>query len=544
MMPASFPRSLAILLLRFAIWIAPHDTLDWGRGMLNELHHVEGNWSALLWSIGGAGVLAKHAALALIFPGSHRRTISSASELFAKELPMRKATLTAIAACVVASLLFTASPVFRQALAVSLLQWEALLHAGDFSPEVPGLREIQRRAEQNHDAEGLAFVAVRQGNASESARLADEAVHLDPKLVWIYGPVASTSLPQDKDRWVVELTKFDPQNALPYFIAAEAIDIDEIVREQIPRKWQEKSIPWRKAMASAFESSKLDDYGDRLEALDRRVFQRYKIANPSLLASYVWPRVPSYTVADASSYAQTLIAEANSLEANRDTRGAAAKYFAVIRFGDVIGEQVNWWLRKDVGEAYAGLAGLAEKEARPEEARLYSSLAAQKRVPWPNRRDQRRWIFFEDPAIRWNAHVATNSGLALLFSSGLLLACIVALIVRNRTFRLGSVRPSPWTLALGLGSALLLLISSVLLYLSYQPYAQIFRRFVDYGDDGNLANLVTFVDYAHVPFGFGGWLSMSQSAFDFWFVVAAACLLVLLFAVVRHVHTRPRAAAA
>ena len=59
MMPIAFPRSLAILLLRFAIWIAPHDTLDWGRGMLSELHHVEGNWSALVWAVGGAGVLAK-----------------------------------------------------------------------------------------------------------------------------------------------------------------------------------------------------------------------------------------------------------------------------------------------------------------------------------------------------------------------------------------------------------------------------------------------------------------------------------------------------
>ena len=47
MIPVDFPRSLAILLLRFAIWIAPHDTLDWGRGMLSELNHVEGNWSAL-----------------------------------------------------------------------------------------------------------------------------------------------------------------------------------------------------------------------------------------------------------------------------------------------------------------------------------------------------------------------------------------------------------------------------------------------------------------------------------------------------------------
>jgi hypothetical protein len=546
MTSAAYPRQAATLLLRFAIWIAPRDTLDWGRGMLSELNHVEGNWSALLWSLGGAGVLAKHAVVAIIFPGSHRRTVSTASELFDKELPMRKTTLAVIASCVVASLLFFLAPTFRQAFGVSLLQWEALLHAGEYGREVPGLREIQRRAEQNQDAEGLAFVAVRHWSASESGRLADEAVRLDPKLVWIYGPVAAnySSLPQIDDHWVAELKKFDPENALPYFIAAEKIDIDEIDRNQIPRNWQEKSAPWRAVLASAFQSRKLDDYGDRLEALDRSVFQRDHIENPILMDSYRWPRLPSYTAADSHYYAQTLIAEAKSLEAKGDPRGATAKYFAVIRFGDVIDHQVNGWLRREEANAYTGLGALAEKEARPEEARLYTSLAAQKREPWPNRRDLRRWRFSEDPAIRWNARMATNSGLALLFSSTLLLACIVALFVRNRTWRLGLLRPSSWTLALGLGSSLILVLSSVLLYLSYRPYAEIFRRFVDHGDDMSLTDLTVFVGDAYVPFGFGGWLSMSGAAFGFWFVVAIACLLALLTAVVRHLQTRPQTTAA
>jgi hypothetical protein len=545
MTPVAFPRSLAVLLLRFAIWIAPHDTHDWGHGMLSELNHVQGNWAALLWSLGGAGVLAKHAMLAAILPGSHRRTVSSASELFSKETPMRKTTLGVTGACVIASLLFFLAPVFRQAFAVSLLQWEALLHAGEYPREVPGLREIERRAEQNHDAEGLAFVAVRHWNASESARLADDAVRLDPKLVWVYGPVASTysSLPQIDDHWMAELEKFDPENALPYFIAAEKIDIDEIDRRQIPRNWQEKSILWRAALASAFQSPKLDDYADRLEALDRSVFQRYRIENPSLLASYAWPRLPSYAGGDSHDYAQELIAEAKSLEEKGDLQGATAKYFAVIRFGGVIDQQVNWWLRADVGNAYAGLGGVAEKQERHEESRLYTSLVAQKRQPWPNRRELRRWRFFEDPAIAWNAHVETNSGLALLFSSALLLTCILALIVRNRSLRLGSFRPSQWTLALGLASSLSLILSSILMYLSYRPYAQIFRRFVDHGDDRGLADLVTFVGDAHVPFGLGGWLSMSRSAFDFWFVVAVACMLVLLIAIARHFQTRQRTVA-
>ena len=45
MMPVAYPRRIAALLLRFAIWMAPHDTLDWGRGMLGELNHVQGNWA-------------------------------------------------------------------------------------------------------------------------------------------------------------------------------------------------------------------------------------------------------------------------------------------------------------------------------------------------------------------------------------------------------------------------------------------------------------------------------------------------------------------
>ena len=129
MIPVEFPRRLATLFLRFAIWIAPHDTHDWGHGMLSELNHVEGNWSAFLWSLGGAGVLAKHAILAVILPGSHRPSVSSASEIFAKELPMRKTTLAVIASCVVASLLLFLAPVFRQAFRVSLAQWHDVFHA-------------------------------------------------------------------------------------------------------------------------------------------------------------------------------------------------------------------------------------------------------------------------------------------------------------------------------------------------------------------------------------------------------------------------------
>jgi hypothetical protein len=113
--------------VRNAIWIAPHDTHDWGRGMLSELDHVQGNWAALLWVIGGAGVLGKHAVLALMLPGSHRRTATSADELFAKERSMCKTSQVAIAACTVASLLL-APPFERTCFRYGLLDSAPFIH--------------------------------------------------------------------------------------------------------------------------------------------------------------------------------------------------------------------------------------------------------------------------------------------------------------------------------------------------------------------------------------------------------------------------------
>ena len=98
MMPVAYPRRVATLLLRFAIWIAPHDTLDWGHGMLSELNHVHGSWAALIWAMGGAGVLAKHAVLAVVLPGSNRRTASWASRAPSDASQSRTATKTSASA--------------------------------------------------------------------------------------------------------------------------------------------------------------------------------------------------------------------------------------------------------------------------------------------------------------------------------------------------------------------------------------------------------------------------------------------------------------
>jgi hypothetical protein len=73
---------------------------------------------------------------------------------------MRRPALAIPAACVLASLLFFVAPVFRQAFRVSLLPWQIVFKT-DYRRLSPELQSDVKKAEQNRDAEALAFVAFR-----------------------------------------------------------------------------------------------------------------------------------------------------------------------------------------------------------------------------------------------------------------------------------------------------------------------------------------------------------------------------------------------
>jgi hypothetical protein len=551
MMSVAYPRRIAALLLRFAIWIAPYDTLDWGRGMLSELNHVQGNWAALIWAVGGAGVLAKHALLSVIIPGSHRRTVSSASELFSREGPVRKTTLAATSVCTVASLLFFLAPIFRQAFRVSLAQWQNVIHvqtvfdAQGIRPD-PELETLARRAEGNHDAEGLAFVAARTKNPSESARRAEKAVHLDPKLTWIYAVVAVQypSLPEI-DQWVPLLLQSDPQNALPNFIVAEKIDIDLVLRETIPHRVEERPAAWQNAMAAAFQSPKLDNYLARLIELDRRVLLRYQVDDPfQTLADDRWYGLPTYAADDSSAYAHSLLQSGRTLEEHGDRKGAFERYLTVARFGQVLGPAGGLFVRREIKEACRRLGALSEEKGNKVEAAYYASLADQ-----TDRAQQEELLSLRTRGegsyvSHWNSFLVKASGLGILFSAGLLLTCALAIIVRSKSLQLRALRPSRLTLAVGLCGAIAALLSSAVLYVSYRPYAEIFQRFIRNGDETSLTELFSFLETTQVPLGAQGFLSVWQFVFYFWFGVVLLCIFALLVAVLRRFQHRARANAA
>lgn len=98
MIPDTPLRRLAAVLLRAAIRFAPCDAREWGHAALAELGHVEGNWAAVAWALGGAGVLAKQTLLALMMPWRSRQAVPAGNPL-SREVKMHKASLIAGGAC-------------------------------------------------------------------------------------------------------------------------------------------------------------------------------------------------------------------------------------------------------------------------------------------------------------------------------------------------------------------------------------------------------------------------------------------------------------
>lgn len=540
MTPIAIPRALAVLLLRFAIWIAPHDTLDWGRGMLSELDHVEGNWSALIWAVGGAGVLAKHAMLALILPSAHRRIVSSASELFAKELPMRKATLTATAACIAASLLFFLAPVFRQAFQVSLAQWHDVLHVDQLwlkrAPD-PALESLAQKAKHNHDAEALVFVAVRTSDPSEAVHLAGEAVHIDPKLTWVYAVVANQcSWCSEIDPWIPLLEKWDPNNALPHFIAAEKIDMAMAEAGTAAIYGEPKSVAWQNALAAAFQSQKLDTYRDRLAELDRSVLFRYHIRDPFEAVTNRWfYGLPSYSAWDSSRYAKSLLESGQALEARGDLAGAADRYLEVARFGQLIQPEGGFFfLGRDTSEASRRLAALSLRKGDNSQAAFYASLADQIQKTDERELSRRRSEEFGGDLTHWNALITRSFGFTLLFCALLLLTCTLGVLVRGGSVKPRSFVTSPLTLAVCFSSALGAFLSSVMLYVSYRPYSQILQRFTVSGNKSQIPQLGRYLEEMQLPIGARGYIDATDAAFHFWCVVTVLCVFAILLALQIH----------
>jgi hypothetical protein len=519
---------------------------------------VEGRWAALLWALGGASVMAKHALISLFMP-SRRQTITPGDELFAKNVSSRKAALVAGAGCILAALLFFAAPPFRQAFRVALKPWYFMFQvaSGNFQA---GFEALAKRAEAQHDPEGLAFCAVRLQNPHESARLAEEAVRLDPSLLWVYAVVGMRH-PELREvgKWVEKLERRDPQNAVFPLIKAQSMVRDQFHYSVWAPPSQERDEAWRCAMAAAFQSPRFDDYLDRVAGLNRRVIPRYRFYDPYEVESREELDLPVWAFENSERFAKSLLRSGEDLEARGDRKSARDKYWTVARFGQVIDSQGRTGFEHLTGTtlqamAYKQLQASSEKGGDQAEAALFGYLAAKfdpvsgEHPGFPGE------SAFGLNTARRNAAVVQISGLMILVFSGLLVIAAAILIVggcASQRTRPAAQRAKPVATMIVLTSAAGLLFSSVTLYLTYRPYWYIFQGAILNGGKSQTRDLLFFLNDTKVPPGVSprvcllldSLLYSGSPSFLFyvWTGVTLLGLIGLVLILLRHFRGRPSA---
>src|SRR5690348_4016866 len=523
--------------------------------MLAELHHIEGDWSALGWSVGSAAVLARHAFLALFVPSNAQTD----GNFFREEKPMRKSTAIAAAVCIAASLLFFAAPTFRDAFQLSVTQWRGLMRAAFSTGYVsfdrgPDYSKLAARAEANHDAEGLAFFALHRRSANDGAKWADGAVALNPQLTWIYAVMANGLRPRSEiDVWISKLKQFDPQNAVPYLIQAEAVQESEVRSGKFIYREYLTDPEWLNAMASAFASPKIDTYGDRVKDLDREVAQRYGIydahaaQNEYFLIAGAFPGM-----GNSIDYVKLLVSSGNDLAARGDHAGAEKEYRRAAHFGEMVEAsrsvsptpyRYSALAAMLLQGPYRQLGALYRKKGDEVQARHFADLLVDgERV----RRDDlaQAQVYFEGrSAENRNARILGLAGIVMFLCFAILPLCAIVTIARSGSIKLSKLRSGLFTRVLARCSVIGLLISTAALYLSYRPYAEMFRTYLRGGDPTPLLTVGTFLNdlnYSQTPPPHQALYSLWTFPMYFWAGIIVLCCVAFALVIAKFFWQRRR----
>jgi hypothetical protein len=529
-----FLREAASWILKRLIRIAPADIRDWGQAMLNELPYVESAWAAVFWAMGGAMVLAQYA---LVRRG---QAILPDGGLFARNVSLRKVALVASGVYVFGALLFFAAPPFRQGLRVSLAAWKAVLRPQGERGQAK-IYAIGKQVETRHDADGLVFAATRLSNASEAARLADEAVRINPKLIWACAVVAVRH-PEISEihRWIPVLERWQPANALFPLIIAEAIRKLPTASEG---RQNGRDTTWQQAMAAAFASPKFDDYRDRLEALDRRVVRKYGFNGPEEVIAAERGLLPPQYFLDARRYAASALESGDRLGARGDWRDARSKYWSVARFGQVVDSQARGNYERWAGTtlqwmAYQRLENGAAKHGSTGEVALLAYLGKKFDPATGDAAAALRKSVFGDYVARRNAFVLQLSALMTLIFSGLLISAAVILVAGWWSGETSRRSARGVMVFVTLTSAVGFLLSSATVYLTYRPYWYVLQTELLKGSTGQSSGIRSFLAAISTLPGSDRGILLHLPVY-LWAAVILAAVAALTLIFLRHLRAPP-----
>jgi hypothetical protein len=390
----------------------------------------------------------------------------------------------------------------RQALSALAPTWKAFF-TGNFRPypkeETARWQRIGREADARGDAAGMAFAALRLADPAgkhldEAVRLAQHAVAKDPRLTWTYYFLAPRRIDPrfagaPHPELLQVLQQWDPDNALPYIVAAEdaAFVADPafvwpLPREQTPERRladaRKLGPHWREWMDRAFAAPTYDEYIPRRLDLDRRVMRQLSINDP-MAALAALGRLRGPNLYFLAVYSELRLAQGAEYEHAGQWEQAADLYWSIAQFAQRMrlrpySERV-WGLPDMTGaylehDAFERLHPVLLKLGRAQEAQFIAAAAQEQRrvgnltpQPWGGGYSSALWM-----------HLWT----LLMVCSGLMTVIALCVFAAKRSV-------SPFV-RFGLSyTPLLLVLSCAGLLLTYHPYAQGFSRFLNDPVGGN-----------------------------------------------------------
>ena len=255
--------------------------------------------------------------------------------------------------------------------------------------DVRTLKELAARAEKEKDASMLAFVALSTGDSKRSEVLTDLAVALDPRLIWVCGSRdhwQNYDLPRAE--WLARLQAADPGNAVPYLLAADALDplrIRPLYRRGIPKDAEfevvESDSKWMGLMERAYGAPRYDSYFQKHYQLTRTVWNRERNLSPVIALSGLWSHaIPS--LQNLMFFAHVRIHEAQKARAAGDLSRAERLLGEVDAFGTRMADGSEVKIEKLIGMAISQsadkkLADFYLSTGHAEEARRAASRVEQ-----------------------------------------------------------------------------------------------------------------------------------------------------------------------
>jgi hypothetical protein len=537
---------LAHFSLQLSLRLWPEESRGWGQALAAELDEIEKPFEALQWALGGLMLFTRASASQFLawlkLPAGSR--LSPASLLpgsAAPVLPKRSRLFSA--AILLATVVLFFFPQTREAISPIRASWNG--YQGD-SSDLRALRNLAARAEKEKDARTLAFVALVTPDPGRSARLAEQAVALDPSLIWIYAsrrPHPEYN-PPPKDG-LARLLVADSDNAFPEILAAQVIcepSYQTLLAHNTPTQQDTEAAlagnsDWVAHMDRAFRAARYNSYFNRRWQLTQEVWNRKPNLSVTLIFNSLWAH-PLPDFLSTKTYANILAQKALQANAAGHPEQAETLLLEVDSFGRRVTEQGELDLEKFLGLDVSRLATIALREFYQRLGRTGKSQEAAKRLQLiDDQRDGLMHSFRPMDELRLRAlersalQVQLSAILTLLLAA-MAAVCLVALEWRSRK----SAARKLWLrrvvcLAADWAPAGLLLACVGLLWF-FRPYAEILRSAREVTTASAAWHFMHFEGLFALSSTLGG-LEQPFTPLHFWQAFTCALVGLALFILVR-----------